>query len=755
VPPGVVGELYLGGAGLARGYLGRAELTAERFLPHPYSSEPGARLYRTGDLVRYQPDGTILFVGRNDEQIKVRGYRIELGEIEAVLREHEGVRDVVVMAQPAPMAGEKRLVAYVVSKEPAVLTREAMQSFLRRQLPEYMIPTTLVPLSHLPLSPHGKVDRQKLPLPAWENMVLQTDAEPTTRYEQILATIWSEVLGVRQVGIHANFFEMGGDSILTLLIIARARTAGLILTPRQVFQHQTIAELAALIESNAAIPDNHEQERGLIPLLPWQSWFFEQQFPDPQHWNQAVCLEFPSRHLHPALLQQAVALLVKRHGALRLRFTHSSQGWEQYILPEETQAASFVRLLDVSELTADEQMAAIVEFATSLQTSLNLEKGPLLRVLHVTQGPFQPEQLFLIVHHLSVDSVSWHILLEDLWSIYSQLEQGNAVPLPAETTVIKRWAERLLSYANSPELLQEMPRWLALEHQDAPPLRLDFAAEPQSNTVGSLRRIHLSLEVEETRSLLQDVPAIYHTQTHEVLLTALLLTCAPWLGQYRLLVDLAGPEREELFSDIDMTHTVGCFTDFAPLLLDLESLVPSPFSRLDLGHALKTIKEQVRAMSRHSIGYSALRYLNSDRAIRLRLAALPQAQISFQYLGEFTNKQYSADGELFKLSQATYGPLCSPRGQRSHLLEVQGLIVNGQLHMHWLFSEHFHRVQTIELLAKRYLERLRALITHCRTLGTGSYTPSDFPELGLSQAMLDKALGKLRLPKKRQNFEQG
>ncbi|HEU5379922.1 MAG TPA: condensation domain-containing protein, partial [Ktedonobacteraceae bacterium] len=742
VPVGVLGDLYLAGAGLARGYLGRPDLTAEQFVPHPFSPQAGQRLYRTGDLARWLPGGVIEFGGRRDEQVKIRGYRIELGEIEAALVEHQGVREALVVAREDG-TGDKRLVAYVVAEQGQACEREELRRFVGERLPVFMLPAAFVFLERFPLSTHGKVDRKSLPAPAWESVLLEDEAEPVTWNEKILAGIWAEVLGAERVGIHTNFFQAGGDSILTLLIIARARRQGLILTPRQVFQHQTIAELAAAVEGDTAAMSDEKQEQDSLPLLPWQAWFFEQQFPDPHDTKQVACLEIPDQHLNLEILRGAVAHLLERHAALRLRFTPGPQGWEQHIAPEEIQATSLVEILDVKARAADAQAEAIAKATAQLQAGLNLETGPVLRVLLVERDASQSQLLLLVAHPLVVDSVSWHILLTDLEKICNQLEQGITPPLSSEIAALKRWGARLHSLANSSELVQEASYWLDLASQDIPALPLDFEVEPQANGEVSVNCIRCSLEAEETRALLQDVPTVYHTQTEDLLLTALLLACAPWSGHHKLLVNLVGSGRTKLFDDIDISNTAGCFTNVYPVLLDLERQATSPLARVNSGQAIKTIKEQLHSVPRQGHGYSVLRSLQkADHPLRAQLEALPQPHVSFNYLGEF------ADAGWHWLPPTNPDSLHGGQGKNARLLAVSGLIARGQLHMYWQYNALAYRTSTIEALAERYLERLKALIAHCRTLDTGSYTPSDFPELGLSQAMLDKVLGKLRPPRR-------
>jgi len=301
VPLGVPGELYIGGAGVARGYLNRPELTAKCFIPDPFTPTArgggqggaGARLYKTGDLCRYLPDGNIEFLGRTDHQIKIHGFRIELGEIEAVLSQHPGVQETVALARE-DTPGSKRLVAYFVSVQDPAPTVSELRGFLKEKLPEYMIPSAFVTLDSLPLTPNGKVDRRALPAPDQSRPDLEAEyVAPRTPEEEILASIWAQLLDVDQVGVHDSFFELGGDSILSIQVIARVNQAGLRLTPRQIFQHPTVAELAAVAGTGPTIQAEQGIMEGPLPLTPIQRWFFERRLPEPHHWNQTVLLEVP------------------------------------------------------------------------------------------------------------------------------------------------------------------------------------------------------------------------------------------------------------------------------------------------------------------------------------------------------------------------------------------------------------------------------------------------------------------------------
>jgi amino acid adenylation domain-containing protein/non-ribosomal peptide synthase protein (TIGR01720 family) len=753
VPVGVAGELYIGGDGLARDYFNRPELTAEKFVPNPYRA--GARLYRTGDSARYGRDGSIEFLGRIDHQIKLRGFRIELGEIEAVLSQHPGVSESVVMARE-DVPGDKRLVAYVVPNkttdhrpQTTDLEKEEglgswvlglgsfsseLRQYVKAKLPEYMVPTAFVVMDALPLTPNGKVDRRALPAPEASRRELAEEfVAPRTAVEEVLARIWAEVLRLERVGVQDNFFELGGDSILSIQIIARANEAGLRLTAQQMFQHQTIAELAAVAGTGPAI----EAEQGVVvgeaPLVPIQQWFFEQELAEPHHFNQALLLQV-RQAMDATLLAQAVQQLLVQHDALRLRFVRGESDWQQ-INADVDGTIPFVQI-DVSGLA--DQRATIEVAAEQVQASLNLSDGPLLRVVYFEMGSGRASRLLIVIHHLAMDGVSWRILLEDLLRAYEQLSRGEAVELGRKTTSFKRWAERLSAYARSEGVKEEAGYWLSEARARVGRLPVDVAGGV--NTMASARTVGLRLNEEETRTLLQEVPEAYHTQITEVLLTALVQAFAAWTGESKLLVDLEGHGREGLFEDIDVTRTVGWFTSVYPVLLDLESAA-------DVGSALKTIKEQVRRVPKRGVGYGMLRYLSPDPELAERLRQMPSAEVSFNYLGQLD--QALPENAPVALAPEFGGTMRSRRGQRRYLLDVHVSVIGNRLQVVCMYSDQVHRRETIERLAHSYLESLRAIIAHCQSPEGRGFTPSDFPLVDLNQQALDKIVRKVKISKAR------
>ncbi|HSF43683.1 MAG TPA: non-ribosomal peptide synthase/polyketide synthase [Thermoanaerobaculia bacterium] len=718
-PVGTAGELCIAGSGLARGYLGRPDLTAEAFVPDSLASAPGERLYRTGDLARYLPDGEIEFLGRADHQVKVRGFRIELEEIEAALARHERVGDAVVVARED--SGAARLVAYVVQREGAEApTAGELRAALAGTLPDYMVPAVFQVLERLPLLANGKVDRKALPAPT-ESREDRAWTPPRNPVEATLASLWAEALRLDRVGVHDNFFELGGDSILSIQIVARAHEAGIFLTPRQVFQHQTIAELAGEAQSAPSARAGQEPVTGPVPLTPIQRWFFAEGFAEPHHFNQAVLLE-ARRPLAASRVARVLTGMVRHHDALRMRFGRTADGWEQDNAGPE--AAAPLLHVDLSALPETRRTPALEAAAAAAQTSLDLECGPVVRALWLDLGASVPARLLLVVHHLVVDGVSWRILLGDLVRGYHQIEAGEELRFPPKTTSFKEWAERLEAHARSVETAAERAFWLAAASAGRA-LPVDFPGG--SNLQAFAGTISVSLELDETRALLQEVPAAYRTQINDVLLTALVETFAAWTGEPSLRVDLEAHGREELFPGVDLTRTVGWFTTLFPVRLSL----PSPAAP---GAALKQVKEELRAVPHGGAGYGLLRWMAGDAELSRAFAA-PAGQVTFNYLGQLD--QALPESSLFAGALESVGPCMSAGAHRSAVFEVNASIRGGRLRIQWEYSRDLHREETVRRLAEGFLAALRRSIEHCRS-ASGGLTPSDLPLLRLYQEDLDR-----------------
>lgn len=365
---------------------------------------------------------------------------------------------------------------------------------------------------------------------------------PRNEVEQEIADIWQEVLGMQQIGIYDNFLEIGGDSLLSIQITARANKAGLRFTNQHLFEYPTIAQLAEIANNTQTVVAEQGLVQGELPLTPIQHWFFEQKILDSHHWNQVVLLEV-QQTLDPALLEQVIQQLLAHHDALRLRFALTESGWNQ--INGDTEAIVPFSQVDLSALSPQSQEIAFEAAAQSLQASLNLSDGPIIRITYFNLGQHQPSRLLFVIHHLAVDVGSWRILLDDLHSSYQQLSEGKAIKLPHKTTSFKQWSQRLIEYAQSIELEREQVYWLAASREWVSPLPTDF---PDGvNTVASAQTVSVTLSVEETKALQEEITASYRVQMDDILLTALVQASTKWTRTRSLLVDLEGSSRKVIF----------------------------------------------------------------------------------------------------------------------------------------------------------------------------------------------------------------
>jgi len=715
VPQGATGELYVGGAGLAQGYHQRPGMTAERFVADPFTAN-GGRLYRTGDLVRQRADGLVEYLGRIDHQVKIRGFRIELGEIETRLLEHASIREAVVLALEAPSG--KQLVGYMVTEvaeqdeaQQAAL-RDALKAHLKSQLPDYMVPTHLILLASMPLTANGKLDRRALPAPDPE-LNRQHYVAPSSALELTLAAIWCEVLNVPQVGLNDNFFELGGDSILSIQVVSRARQQGIHFSPRDLFQHQTVQTLAAMATRTKQVTAEQGLLTGESRLTPIQHWFFDTDIPERQHWNQALLLE-PTVALEPHRLEQALLAVIEQHDALRLGFTEVAGQWRV-----EHQPVSDTELLWQVRIPTMDQCEAL--FADA-QRSLDLETGPLLRALLV-DCPEGQQRLFVAIHHLVVDGVSWRVLLDDLQIVYRQLEARQAVNLPAKTSAFRDWAARLQAYAGSESLREELDWWQS--QLAGPDVALPCDRPEGGRQNRHAQTVSVGLDAEQTRQLLQQAPSAYRTQVNDLLLTALARVLCRWSGDESALIQLEGHGREALFDEIDLTRTVGWFTSAYPLRLTPQE---------GQGASIKAIKERLRAVPHKGLGYGVLRYL-ADDLCRQTMAALPVASITFNYLGQF-DQSFGTDALFHPLDEAI-GAAHDPHAPLPNELSVDSQVYGGELVLRWTFSAERYDPHTIAELADAYLGELQGLVEHCLQDEASGLTPSDFPLAKLTQAQLD------------------
>ncbi|MBG1269111.1 non-ribosomal peptide synthetase, partial [Nostoc sp. WHI] len=700
VPMGIPGELHIGGVGLARGYLARPDLTAQKFIPNPFDNQPGSRLYKTGDLARYLSDGNIEYLGRIDHQVKLRGFRIELGEIEAVLRQHPQVQEtVVILREDQP--SNKRLVAYIVNNTVSIDTSK-VRHFLGEKLPDYMVPSAFVEMKALPLTANGKCDRRALPAPDATVNLAVSFVTPNTPTEKILAAIWCQVLGLQEVGIYDNFFELGGDSIKAIQVVSRLAQHNLKIKERHLFQFPTIAELA-----QQAVLQNNQAEQGtisgIVPLTPIQLWFFSTYPGKKHHFNQSIMLATPDRWNVDAL-RSVVRQIQLHHDALRLRFRYVNGS-----VVQESERAENPFSFEIIDLA--EQADAISQLdaeANRVQATMNLERGPLIRFIlfHLDRG----DRLLMVAHHLVIDGVSWRILMEDLSQGYEQACAGLQIKFPAKTDSYQRWSTALQEYSTSQILQQEIEYWQHLAKTMVDTLKID--TPERENLVQDSCALAFTLTAEETNSLLTEVNRPYNTEINDILLTALAHALNTWCGCRRSLIDLEGHGRVDDIDGVNVSRTIGWFTSIYPVLLDLGIAN-------DLGYQIKSIKEMLRRIPHKGIGYGIWRYLIlNEQSSWIH----HQPAILFNYLGRI-DEDISFSG--LNLAEEPCGNLIDPESRRTHELEFSGFVHHGKLRLSITFCTNRFQQQSIQKLLDNYEDALKAIINHCQQQKTLELTPSD------------------------------
>jgi amino acid adenylation domain-containing protein/non-ribosomal peptide synthase protein (TIGR01720 family) len=714
-PVGVVGELHIAGKGLARGYLNRPADTAERFVACPFGGR-GERMYRTGDLARWRRDGHLEFVGRADDQVKVRGFRIELGEIEAVLARQPAVRQAaVIVREDAP--GARRIVAYVVGET------EGLRVALSEVLPDYLVPSAFVPLPALPVTANGKLDRAALPAP----VLPSRGAPPRTEREEVLRDLFCDVLGLPDVGVDEAFFDLGGDSIVAIQLVSRARKAGLVLTPKDVFTHRTVAALAAAARDEDTVTEEEpEAGTGPVPLTPIMHWLRELGGP-VDRFSQSLLVRTPAG-LDVGGLVDAVRTLLDRHDMLRATL---DEDWELVVRPRgAVESADCVSRVDIAGLTEAEVMERVRAASEEATGALAPRRGRLLRVVWFDAGEDRG-RLLVVVHHLVVDGVSWRILVPELAELWTG---ARAEPYRPGTS-FRRWATGLVAAAHDPARVAELPRWQEIVGGEV--LRLtDRPLDPARDTVATVRSVRAELTPDQTRPLLTTVPAAVNATVADVLMTALSLALAGRArrrgGPHAVLVDVEGHGRDER-TRVDLTRTVGWFTTMYPVRLDpgVVDWAGVAAGGPVLGAVLKRVKEQVRAVP--DDGYGLLRHLNDDT--RDVLAAAAPAQVGFNYLGRFavTDGQ-AAMGDWAELpDREALAPGVDPAMPLAHVLEITVSTRDHpdgpRLAATWAWAGALLTEEDVQELVVEWIRLLGAVAGQA----TGGLTPSDVGLLALSQ----------------------
>ncbi|MCP4990318.1 MAG: amino acid adenylation domain-containing protein [Colwellia sp.] len=718
VPIGIDGELYVGGDGVASGYLENHDLTKECFIGSPFMDDD--TLYKTGDIVRWLPDGNIMFIGRRDEQVKIRGFRVEIGEIENTILGYDRAQKAFVMTGTSD-SGNKELIAYVVAKNN--LDIDDIRGYLSHKLPEYMIPSYFVRLDNLPINPTtGKVNRDALPDPSKDSVCMGSDYElPRDEKEEILVAIWQDILGKEKIGIMDDFFILGGDSIKAIRIASRLKDSGWGLEVRDIFHNPTIGELSIYLK-----PVVHTVDQGIItgsiPLTPIQKWFFEKHDKDIHHFNQAITLSTANKIDGKALIK-ALETLQIHHDILRVTYSFDNNinqinsGTDHPVFFEEVDLRTNGKSME--------------DYCKKLHRSFDLEKGPLIKtaLFHTEDTDY----IFIVIHHLIVDGISWRILIEDLERGYKQAVAGNHIELSKKTDSFKKWAEAMHEYSTSDTLIKEIEYWTRVESITSGNIIRD--GEDQENLYMNSRSVSISLIEEDTESLKTKVHKAYTTEINDILLTGLGRAFKRWhkCSDTKIILEGHGRERIDINDDIepDITRTIGWFTSIYPFVITIRGN--------DIGGHIKHVKDSLRKVPNKGVGYNIIRYITPDN-IKQDFKTGHDSKVSFNYLGEFSS---NTEG-LFKIVEGVNGELISPYIKRHYDLNISGLIVNNKLNLSIIYNPDIHKQETVEKIISYFKEEIMIIIKHCVEKEVSEKTPTDYTYSDLSKDDYESILDKLQ-----------
>ena len=731
VPPGTAGELYLGGEGLARGYLGQPGLTAARFVADPFGP-PGSRLYRTGDRARWNRSGQLEFLGRVDDQVKIRGFRIEPAEIEAVLESHPGIAKAVVMVREDDV---RRLVAYVVGVPGADPDGPAVRAWAAQRLPGYMVPSAVVVLDAFPLTPNNKIDRAALPAPVFSSVAGRV---PRDTSETILCQLAAEILHLDATSIDDNFFDLGGDSILSIQLVSRARRHGVDVTPRQVFEATTFAELAELAGTlPAGAPVEEAADRvgpvATTPMVAWLRHVAEVQGGRIEPYNQSEIFAVPAGTTRQTVIA-AVQALLDRHEMLRARLVRTPESW--FLDVPSTAAAAGTVVRHVAVTVDDDALVAVLEAeGAEAAGRLDPDAGVMLQAVWLDRGAARPGRLLLVIHHLAVDIVSWTVIADEL------------AGLRHASTSFRGYANRLVERLALAEVQAEIGYWQGVLAQSGPVIGRRLL-DPAIDVGATTDTVSVAVDPAVAGPLLSRVPRAFHTGVTDVLLTGLALAMARWQDGSGCVVSVERHGRD--LDGVDLTGTVGWHTARHPALLDLAGIdVDAAFrGGPEAGAAVKAVKEQLRSAPANGLHYGLLRWL--DPAGAARLAPAPHQtgpQISFNYAGRTAGDdgtdpgawEPAGDDAWLSPPDITTGTDAMPV---AHVVDVNAEAVDGpdgpDLEISWTYPTGVLDRADVETLASLFVEALGALAVHGSAPGAGGASPSDFPLVAFTQTDLDE-----------------
>ena len=681
---GLPGELCIAGDGLARGYLNQEALTKEKFIDNPYEE---GKLYRTGDLARWHEDGNIEYLGRIDDQVKIRGFRIELGEIEAVLKKQPGVNEAVVIAR-TDRSGDNTLYGYVAAEEE--LNINTLRMGLLRELPDYMVPGYLMRIEKIPVTQNGKLDKKGLP-----EIQAKTEnayVEPENEKEAILSKVFKEILGIERVSVKDSFFELGGDSIKGIRVVSKVREAGYDMNIKDVMSGQTIEEISEKLKKAEVLSYEQGEVKGSVKATPILQIFKNWELKEPHHFNQAMMIKVDGNETQ---VEAAIKALVNHHDMLRSVYRAGNLEIRKY----EENCYEFEAYDYRNE---DKEEEKIEEKCEEKQRSMDLEKGPLFKsVLYKVK---EENYLFLCMHHLIVDGISWRILIEDIHSGIKQQKEGKEIKLPKKTASYQEWSEALLEYKESKKLEKEKSYWKEIEKEIK---EGSYKGEKQEES--GYGAVALKLNEEETKKLLTDSKKAYNTEINDLLLSGLGMAVKEVRGQDKVTIGLEGHGREALHKKIEVDRTVGWFTSMYPVILECHKEIEKSIIRT---------KEMLRKVPNHGIGYGLLRENKAE------------SDISFNYLGEMeegkeTEKIYST------------GTSISEKNRLPGSITINGSVQRGELIFVINYDRSMYTEKEIKALAQAYGKKLKEEILHCCSRQEAIKTPSDFTGNDITDGELD------------------
>jgi len=707
VAPNTMGELYISGDGLARGYWDKPQLTSEKFIDHPYIN--GKKMYRTGDLAQFLRNYKIEYIGRIDYQVKLRGYRIELGEIEKQLISHQAVQDSIVVVRKNRI-NENFLCAYIVKIKQT--TTWELREHLLASLPQYMIPDHFIELSEIPLTSNGKVDKTLLPEPEMDVHVVSGVVDYRNQEEEQLVDAIAKILSVNMVSIKQNFYHLGGDSIKAIQIASLLNEHGYKLKVKDVLTYPVIEEMALHMKRNEAVIIDQESCQGNIKPPPITTWFISQNFTNPDHYNQSVWLEL-NENISKATVEIIMKEIIMHHDSLRLNYKYETN--ELFYNDRHLTSDYYIYEHDLegsSRCAQQEQMKVISEkLASNMQTDNDL----LFKVCLFKLGN-QKKRLYMTAHHLVIDGVSWRIILDDFSTMLQQKTSKQTFKLPAKTHSYQKWAETL-DRIYWQDRYKERDYWEAVLKDP-----VSFPVDYQVNVpiMEQTSGVFAQLNEHETEFLLTKANTSYNTEPKDLLITALLKTMKEISSHEDIIIELEHHGREEIDEDLDITRTVGWFTSLYPFRIRLKDN--------HLSDVIKQVKEEIRRIPRNGLGFGLLKYRTN------LFRDTDRRDIRFNYLGDFTG---SIKDKTIQFVSDQVNHDSNKHNLFTCLIDINCYVINKKLTITMSYNTMEFLQETMQTFISAFYCHIRSILKHCQHKHGKEFTPSDFETVTLTQGELD------------------